>query len=173
MKIYLPFFQSLVAILYDAAAKSRPLEVSLRLADDLGHSYSSCVFQFCRIALALLMVTMLAACSKVRLPPQITMSEVEPSGRAAKPPDCNMPVLRAAPLTEYREVAIIEGLGNRFVEEKDVLPLVIAKGCETGADALVINDSRAQTSENMTGYYINAIAIVYGKKHPTVAPRTR
>jgi hypothetical protein len=25
----------------------------------------------------------------------------------------------------------------------------------------------------MTGYYINAIAIVYGKKHPTVEQRTR
>jgi hypothetical protein len=131
------------------------------------------VLHVCRLSIALLLVAMLVACSKVALPPQITMSEVEPSGKAAKPPDCNLPVLRAAPLTEYREVAIIEGLGNRFVEEKDVLPLVIAKGCETGADALVINDSRAQTSENMTGYYINAIAIIYGKKHPTVEQRTR
>ena len=101
------------------------------------------------------------------------MSEVEPSGRAAKPADCNMPVLRAAPLADYREVAIIEGLGNRFVEEKDVLPLVISKACETGADAIIVTDSRAQTSENMTGYYINAIAIIYGKKHPTVEQSTR
>ena len=145
----------------------------LQLADDLGRGYSFCVLQISRIALALLMVAMLAACTKIALPPQITMSEVEPSGRAARPSDCNMPVLRAVPMTDYREVAIIEGLGNRFVEEKDVLPLVIAKGCETGADALVINDSRAQTSENMTGYYINAIAIVYGKKHRTVEQRTR
>jgi len=125
------------------------------------------------MAIGLSIVAMLAACAKVALPPQITMSEVEPSGRAARPPDCNLPVLRAAPLAEYREVAIIEGLGNRFVEEKDVLPLVVAKGCETGADALIINDSRAQTSENMTGYYINAIAIIYGKRRPTVEPRTR
>ena len=119
------------------------------------------------------MLILIPACTTVALPPQITMSEVEPSGRPAKPADCNMPVLRAAPLADYREVAIIEGLGNRFVQEKDVLPLVIAKGCETGADALVINDSRAQTSENMTGYYINAIAIIYGKKHPTPEPRSR
>jgi hypothetical protein len=147
--------------------------VRLQLADDLGRGYSFCVLYFSRIAIALSMVAMFAACTKVALPPQITMAEVEPSGRAAKPPDCNMPVLRSAPLTEYREVAIIEGLGNRFVEEKDVLPLVVAKGCETGADALIINDSRAQTSENMTGYYVNAIAIIYGKKHPTVEQRTR
>lgn len=149
------------------------LQAPLKLAGDLPRGYSFCVLQYSRIAGALLIVTILGACTKVALPPQITMAEVEPSGRAAKPPDCNMPVLRAAPLADYREVAIIEGLGNRFVEEKDVLPLVVAKGCESGADALVINDSRAQTSENMTGYYINAIAIVYGKKHPTVEQRTR
>ena len=119
------------------------------------------------------MLAIYGGCAKVALPPQITMAEVEPSGRAAKPPDCNLPVLRTAPLTDYREVAIIEGLGNRYVQESDVLPLVVAKGCETGADALVIKESRAQTSENMTGYYINAIAIIYGKPHPTVQQRTR
>jgi hypothetical protein len=143
------------------------------LADDLRRGYSSCVLQSYRIAIALLIVATLAACTVVAMPPQITMAEVEPSGKAARPPGCDMPVLRSPPLADYREVAIIEGLGNRFVEEKDVLPGVVAKGCETGADALVIQDSRAQTSENMTGYYINAIAIVYGKKHPTLAPRTR
>ena len=145
----------------------------LKLADHRGCGYSFCVLQFCRITIALAMVAMLAACTKIALPPQVTVTEVEPSGRAAKPRDCTMPVLRAAPLEEFREVAIVEGLGNRFVEEKDVLPLVVAKGCETGADALIIKDSRAQTSENMTGYYINAIAIVYGKRHPTVEQRTR
>jgi hypothetical protein len=145
----------------------------LQLADDLRHGYWFCVLQFCRITIALLIVAVVAACTKIAIPPQITMAEVEPSGRAAKPPDCNLPVLRSRPLAEYREVAIIEGLGNRYVEEKDVLPLVIAKGCETGADALIINDSRAQTSENMTGYYINAVAIIYGKRHPTVEQRTR
>ena len=119
------------------------------------------------------MAAIFAACTTVALPPQVTMSEVEPSGRPAKPSDCNMPVLRSPPLADYREVAIIEGVGNRFVEEKDVLPMVVAKSCETGADAIVINDSRAQTSESLTGYYINAIAIVYGKKHPTVQQRTR
>jgi hypothetical protein len=149
------------------------LRTGFALADDHRRGYLFCVLQFSRLAIALSMAVLLGACTKVALPPQITMSEVEPSGRAAKPPDCNLPVLRTAPLDEYREVAIIEGLGNRFVEEKDVLPLVVAKGCETGADALIINDSRAQTSENMTGYYINAVAIVYGKPQPLVKQRTR
>jgi len=121
----------------------------------------------------MLTLAMLSACTTVALPPQITMSEVEPSGKPARGPDCGIPVLRSAPLADYREVAIIEGLGNRFVEEKDVLPGVIAKGCESGADALIIQESRGQTTENMTGYYVNAIAIVYGKPHPTAAQRTR
>lgn len=77
-----------------------------------------------------------------------------------------MPVLRNPPLTAYREVAIIEGVGNVFAKEGDVLPLVAQKACETGADAIVVRDSRSQTTENMTGYYVNAIAIVYGKKAP-------
>jgi hypothetical protein len=153
--------------------KSRTLQTRFELADPRARGYSFGVLKLCRVALALSMLAVSTACTKVAMPPQVTMSEVEPSGRAAKPPDCNLPVLRIAPLAEYREVAIIEGLGNRFVEEKDVLPLVVAKGCETGADALIINESRAQTSENMTGYYINAIAIIYGKRHPTVEQRTR
>jgi len=157
-----------------ALRRSKSAYSAYVLADDLRRGYSFCVLHHRRITMTLsILAALVAACTTVALPPQITISEVEPSGRAAKPPDCNLPVLREAPLTDYREVAIIEGLGNRFVEEKDVLPLVVAKGCETGADALVINDSRAQTSENMTGYYINAIAIVYGKKHPTVEQRTR
>jgi hypothetical protein len=103
-----------------------------------------------------------AGCSQVMdLPPQATATEIEPSGRPAKGPDCTIPILRAEPLTDYRKVAIIEGLGSRFGSEGDVMPVVMRKACETGADALLILASKAQTSENMTGYYINAVAIIY------------
>src|ERR1700693_3943362 len=132
------------------------------LADDRLRRYSFCVLRFCTIGVVLSMTMILSACTTVAMPPQVTISEVEPSGKPARPPNCGLPVLRFAPSGDYREVAIIEGVGNRFVEEKDVLPLVVARGCETGADALIIQESRAQTSEQMTGYYINAIAIVYG-----------
>jgi hypothetical protein len=111
-----------------------------------------------------------AGCAKViSLPPQATVAEVEPSGRAAKPPDCDMPVLRHEPLTDYRKVAIVEGLGNRFASEDQVMPVVRRRACETGADAIVIMISRAQTSESMTGYYINAVAIMYGKRNAAAA----
>jgi hypothetical protein len=111
-----------------------------------------------------------AGCAHViSLPPQVTLTEVEPSGRAAKPPDCNMPVLRHEPLRDFRKVAIVEGLGNVYASEADVLPAVQRKACETGADAIVILTSRAQTSETSTGYYINSVAIEYGKENPAAA----
>ena len=76
---------------------------------------------------------------------------------------------RSEPLTDFRKVAIVEGTGNRFASEADILPVVLRKACETGADAIVVVTSRAQTSESLTAYYINAIAIVYGKRNPADA----
>jgi len=122
------------------------------------------VVKFLAIAAA---IGAFAGCSKaVSLPPQASVSEIEPSGRAAKPPDCQLPVLRHKPLTTYREVAIVEGSGNVYASEADVLPAVMRKACETGADAIVILASKSQTSETLTGYYINAVAIVYGPDRP-------
>ena len=122
------------------------------------------------VRLAILIAATAIACAGcptlVSLPPQVTLSEVEPSGRAAKPPDCDMPVLRHEPLTDYRKVAIVEALGNRHATEAEVLPAVQRKACETGADAIVVTESRAQTTEDATGYYINSIAIIYGKENP-------
>ena len=111
-----------------------------------------------------------AGCAHIiSLPPQVWLTEVEPSGRAAKPPDCDMPVLRHEPLRDFRKVAIVEGLGNVYGSEADVLPAVQRKACETGADAIVVLTSRAQTSEATTGYYINSVAIIYGKENPAAA----
>lgn len=120
-----------------------------------------------RIAIIILVATIAAAgCAHVALPPQVTLSEVEPSGRAAKPPDCNMPVLRHEPLRDFRKVAIVEAMGNRYASEADVLPALQRKACETGADAIIVLTSRAQTTEDATGYYIDSVAIIYGKENP-------
>ena len=73
-----------------------------------------------------------------------------------------MPVLRSEPLKDFRKVAIIEGTGNVYATEKDVLPVVKRKACESGADAIVILTSTSQTTEGMVGYYIDTVAIVYG-----------
>jgi hypothetical protein len=123
-----------------------------------------------RIAIIPLVALVAIGCAHaVSLPPQVTVSELEPSGRAARPPDCSMPVLRHEPLTDFRKVAIVEAMGNRFASEADVLPAVQRKACETGADAIVVLTSKAQTTEDATGYYINSVAIIYGKENPASA----
>jgi hypothetical protein len=123
-----------------------------------------------RIAIIIGLTLAATGCAHVlSLPPQVTLSEVEPSGRAAKPPDCDMPVLRHEPLRDFRKVAIVEALGNRYATEAEVLPAVQRKACETGADAIVVLTSKAQTTEDATGYYIDSVAIVYGKENPTAA----
>lgn len=105
-----------------------------------------------------------AGCAKaMQMPPQATYTEIQASGVAARPPNCDIKVLRHEPLTEYRKVGIIEGTGSVYASEEDVLPAVKRKACETGADAIVILASKSQTTENLVGYYINAVAIVYGK----------
>jgi hypothetical protein len=105
-----------------------------------------------------------AGCSRAaQLPPQVTYTEIQASGSAAKPPNCDIKVLKHEPLTEYRKVGIIEAEGSVYAAEEDVLPSVKRKACETGADAIVILTSKSQTTENMVGYYIDAVAIVYGK----------
>ena len=121
-------------------------------------------------SLILTLAVMASGCaSAIALPPQATLAEIEPSGRAARPPNCQIPVLRHEPLTDFRKVAIVEGLGSVYATEADVLPVVQRKACETGADAIVILTSKSQTSEGMTGYYINSVAIVYGKENPAAA----
>ncbi len=119
-----------------------------------------------RIAIAALIVALsVVGCAQVSsLPPRASVTEIEPSGHSAKPPDCDMPVLRADPTRPFRKVAIVEALGNVFANEDTVMPVVKGKACETGADAIVVNTSKSQTGEDMTGYYINAVAIVYGKR---------
>lgn len=117
------------------------------------------------IAIAIFAAPALASgCLKAAtLPPQAIYTEIEPSGAAAKPPDCNMPVLRHEPLTEYRKVGLVEATGSVYDSESDVLPVVKRKACESGADAIVVLTSKSQTTEGLVGYYIDAEAIVYGK----------
>jgi len=161
--------------LIDASAsrsytKERPKRAAERRNRSCSRRLSVDTSLLVRIAIIIGLAIAAAGCAHViSLPPQVTLSEVEPSGRAAKPPDCNMPVLRREPLTDFRKVAIVEALGNTFASESDVLPAVQRKACETGADAIVITESRAQTTEDATGYYINSVAIVYGKGNPAAA----
>ena len=79
------------------------------------------------IASSVALITAFGCAHVISLPPQATLAEIEPSGRAAKAPDCAMPVLRREPLTDFRKVAIVEGTGNVYASEADVLPVVQRK----------------------------------------------
>jgi hypothetical protein len=115
------------------------------------------------IAICSASICALGCVKAATLPPQAVYTEIESSGNAAKPPDCNMPVLRHEPLTEYRKVGLVEVTGSVYDSESDVLPAAIRKACESGADAIVILTSKSQTTEGLVGYYLDAEAIVYGK----------
>jgi hypothetical protein len=122
------------------------------------------VRSFFRIALMAAAATLACGCVRaLQLPPQATYTEIAPSGRAARQPDCDMPVLRHVPLTEYREVGLVEATGSVYATEDQVLPVVKRKACESGADAIIILTSKSQTTEGLVGYYIDAEAIIYGK----------
>lgn len=116
-------------------------------------------------------VMAVAGCHKalIKEPPDVNVSEMEPSGRAAKPPNCTMPVLDAEPTASYRKIALIDARAVPGTEEKEIIPAMVRKACETGADAIVITSSKAQHSETpeglvaggQTGYYVSAVAIIY------------
>lgn len=129
----------------------------------IGDALSFTVRSFIRFVLIVCAATLLTACGPAfDLPEQVTYTEVAPSGRAAKPPDCDMPVLRHLPLADFREVGLVEATGSRWATEAQMMPAVRRKACESGADAIVILTSKSQTTEGLVGYYIDAEAIIYG-----------
>jgi hypothetical protein len=77
-------------------------------------------------------------------PPQTSIAQIDSIDRAAKPPDCSMPILHSEPLgTDYRKIAIVEAWGNPG-DETEVLDAVRRGACGTGADALVILSGQSQ-----------------------------
>lgn len=86
----------------------------------------------------------IAGCSSQRTPLQVDVTQIAPYENAAKPPDCEMPVLTTLPLRMYKQVAIVEAWADLKDKQTDVLPALRRKACETGADALVIVNSKHQ-----------------------------
>ena len=88
-------------------------------------------------------------CSSQRVPMQVDVTQIAPYENAAKPPDCNMPILTTMPLTLYKQVAIVEAWADLKDKQSDVLPALRRKACETGADALVILNSKHQDIKHL------------------------
>jgi hypothetical protein len=85
-----------------------------------------------------------SGCSSGRTPMQVSVTQLAPYVNAAKDPSCMIPVLSAMPPGTYTQVAIVEVWADLKDSQKDVLPALRRKACETGADALVILNSTHQ-----------------------------
>jgi hypothetical protein len=107
---------------------------------------SSVLFQLLIFALALAV----SACFNARelAAPQVSVTEIEPSGRAAKGPDCSITVLKVEPSERFEKVAIVEGWGTE--EQRDeLLAALKQRACETGADALLLITDRSQQTTKL------------------------
>jgi len=100
-------------------------------------------------ALCLGLGTAVAGCSTQKAPLYVDITQLAPYEHAAKAPDCRMPVLEAMPLTTYRQVAIVEAWADVKDQQDDIVPALKRKACETGADALVIINSKRQDMKNL------------------------
>ena len=95
----------------------------------------------------------LPGCATAKDPPESSVSWLAPQTRAAKPFDCPIPLLTALPNADYQQIAIIEVAGDYNADNREVYGLVRRKGCETGADALVIlEDQRQERGKPLPGY---------------------
>jgi len=88
-------------------------------------------------------------CSTDRTPMEVDITQLAPYSHAANAPDCQMPILPSLPLTTYRQVAIVEAWADLKDVDSDVMPALKRKACETGADALVIINSKHQDVKNL------------------------
>jgi hypothetical protein len=90
-----------------------------------------------------------AGCSSQKDPLTVEVTQIAPYEHAAKPPDCNMPILDSLPLTNYEQVAIVEAWADLKDQPDQVMPELQRKACETGADALVVVNSAHQDIKNL------------------------
>jgi hypothetical protein len=104
---------------------------------------------FLRFLAAGILVLLGGGCASQRVPMEVDITQLAPYVHAAKSPDCMMPVLPNLPLTTYRQVAIVEVWADLKDQDSDVLPAMKRKACETGADALVIVNSKHQDVKNL------------------------
>jgi hypothetical protein len=108
--------------------------------------HSSLLFHLITFSLA----STVTACFNARelAAPQVSVTEMEPSGHAAKGADCSMPVLYVEPNERFKKVAIIEGWGTE--EQRDeLLTALKQRACETGADALLLVIDRSQKTTRL------------------------
>lgn len=92
-----------------------------------------------------------AGCILPAAPPKASFTQTAAFDRPPKPDDCFMPVLNTEPLTAHRRIAMVEAWGA--VDQQDqALAALKSKGCETGADALVIVEGQSQVNPHIAQF---------------------
>jgi hypothetical protein len=104
------------------------------------------------VATVVAIASLLAAgCASQPIPPKASFTQTAAFDRPPKPADCSMPVLEREPLTDHRRIAIVEAWGA-VGQEDQVLVALKSRGCETGADALVIVEDQSQANPNVAKF---------------------
>jgi len=85
-----------------------------------------------------------ANCASQTDPPEVSISWLAPVHRAAKAPNCTMPLLSALPNVDYEQLAIVEVAADYDADSLEMAKLAQREACETGADALVVLEDQKQ-----------------------------
>lgn len=108
-----------------------------------------------------------ACATEPEMPPTANVTEIETTTRAAKDPNCYMPVIYAEPTVDYRKIAIVDAWASMKYSQKEVLDEVKRKACETGADAvLVLSGTQQNTRQLLYEGMPNPTRLAYGADAP-------
>ena len=105
---------------------------------------------FCHCSLTvLILAAMVGACGQINPPPvpEVSVTQLAPFNRTARGSDCNLPVLYREPLGSTK-IAIVEGWGSEE-QRNDPMTAVQKKGCELGADSLLVVSDTAQSTTHL------------------------
>jgi hypothetical protein len=97
-------------------------------------------------------LAIIAGCAAKKDPSEATISWLTAQTRAAKPADCPIAMRTAMPNADYEQIAIVEVSADYNASDQEVRDLARRKGCETGADALVVlADQRQKHGDPLPG----------------------
>jgi hypothetical protein len=108
------------------------------------------VFPSCRLFLTLsVLAGIVGACARINPAPapEVSVTELGPSIRPPKGSECHIPVLYREPVGSTK-IAIVEVWGTEE-QRNDLMNAVEKKGCELGADSLLVVSDTAQSTTHL------------------------
>lgn len=90
----------------------------------------------------------MAGCFAKNRPITVSVSQMRPYDTAAKAAGCEMPVLDEMPKRKHEDLAIVEGWAGTPERQPELMQQLKDKGCEVGADALLIISNKTQMASH-------------------------